>query len=128
VQGGFVPQSYIELLQIQPLDTAKYNEYLRKNFFDPDTKVYRGTISTEPVTEQDLVRMFEEVVGLTTGYSTIRKGRSNTTTSPRPISQKAVIDTLVEYNTALAGQFLHAEGKVKKDTTKEFKDIVQDHV
>lgn len=100
-QGGLIGETYINSVRDS---TPRSTNYVRDNFFQ-ETDLYRGGMTSEAISDDVLCRMFQEYVGIGTSY----RGLNNVAISPdsmRKVSNEAVVDTLVDYNTIVSQSYL----------------------
>lgn len=96
-QGGLIPQSLIDLACLQPKDYQEYNQYIRSNYLNLDNVVFRGGQSSDPISEQDTIHMFEDSIGINTGYSALIEANVSPTSKDN-VPSSAISHAMESYN------------------------------
>lgn len=103
-QGGLISQSYIDLIGFSSKNAEKYQDYMRKHF-SCEPIIYRGGISMQDITEQDVIRMFEHYVGIETGYKALQHAGISPV-SLASVSPWAIKESLKEYNDLVSASYI----------------------
>ena len=126
-QGDFIPESYINLITLNPKDGVLYRDYLKKYFYT-QLGVYRGGSSKYAIGERDVVRMFEQYVGLDAGYLALQEAQVNPM-STATVSKEIVAKSLNEHNLLLARSYLsqfHGDKIINYDGLT-FSEVMRNH-
>lgn len=127
-QGGLIPQSYLDLIALSPKDAVELHRYLKKHYFRSDRLIYRGGVSTQGIEWQDVLRMFEQFVGVGSGYKALNEAQ----VSPVSISNvpaRAIVKSLERYNELIANAYLgkHYPYLVEESMVGELRSLIDAH-